>query len=145
MPVLTDEHKRKVKEMFDQQLEGPVAVKLFHTGGDDQFTSATREIMQELAALSDGRITLTELQLDQHGDQASQYGIDRTPALVFENGEGKDQSFRFFGAPAGYEFMALLEDLIDVSRGKTRLSDQAREKIQSIGEEMVIQVFTTPT
>ncbi len=148
MAILSDAHKQKVKEMFDAQLKGPVEVLLFHVDSDEQtsqFTDATREIVTELAALSDGRITLKEMPLADHANVAKSYQIEEVPSMVLLGEGGTDTHMRFYGAPLGYEFMVLLEDLIDVSSGKTRLSDPIRQQLQAIQHPVSIQVFTTPT
>lgn len=147
MAILSDSHKQKVKEMFDAQLKGPVEVLLFHVDTAEQknqFTEAAREIVTELVALSGGKVTLREMPLDANKAEAATYYIEEVPALVLLGEAGKDTQMRFYGAPVGYEFMVLLEDLIDISQGKTRLSDAARQQIQAIDQPVTIQVFTTP-
>jgi alkyl hydroperoxide reductase subunit AhpF len=145
LAILSDAHRQKVKEMFDAQLKGPVEVLLFYVEAEEQFTAAAREIMTELVALSAGRITLKELALGEAQDEAQRYQIDQVPSLVLLGEGSTDSHMRFYGAPVGYEFMVLLEDLIDVSRGATRLSEAARQQVQGIQQDVAIQVFTTPT
>lgn len=144
MAILSDAHKQKVKEIFDAQLKGSVEVLLFRMDPDEQYTAATREIVSELAALSHGKISLREMALEQNQEAARQYRVDQVPALVLLGEGGKDTRARFYGAPVGYEFMALLEDLVDVSAGTTRLAEATRQQIQSIDHDVTIQVFTTP-
>ncbi|HEV2582228.1 MAG TPA: hypothetical protein VGT44_15335 [Ktedonobacteraceae bacterium] len=52
---------------------------------------------------------------------------------------------RFFGIPAGYEFSWLVEDLLDLSTGTTKLSEKTRTALQEIDQDLHIQVFVTPT
>ena len=52
---------------------------------------------------------------------------------------------RYFGIPAGYEFSTLVEDLIDVSKGQTNLSEKTREVLSQVDQDVHIQVFVTPT
>jgi hypothetical protein len=52
---------------------------------------------------------------------------------------------RFFGLPSGYEFMTLLEDLVDLSAGSTRLSDTTRQAVAELSVPVHLQVFVTPT
>lgn len=144
MAILSDAHKQKVKEIFDAQLKGPVEVLLFHVEPDEQYTAASREIVTELAGLADGKVTLRELPLEQNQAEAARYGVEQVPAMVLVGEGGSETRAVFYGAPVGYEFMVLLEDLVDVSAGTTRLTDGARQQIQSIEQEVTIQVFTTP-
>lgn len=146
MAIMNDATNQKVRQMFDAQLKGPVEVLLFHaqeTPGDEQFTDATREILTDLASLSDGRLSLRDVRIQDNSDLAQTYGIDKTPALAFVDGTGRDQGFRFFGAPVGYEFMALLDDIIDVSQGQSRLSEAIRAQVKAIDQDVLIQVFST--
>jgi alkyl hydroperoxide reductase subunit AhpF len=147
LAILSDAQKLKVKQMFEGQLQGPVQVVLFHDGDtENQWVAATREIIAGLAEVSEGRLTLREVNAAAEVEEAGRFGVAPAliPALAMLDGQGKDQGFRFYGAPAGYEFMALLDDVIDVSRGQTRLSDAARSQIRGIDQEVVIQVFSTP-
>ncbi|MFZ5814459.1 MAG: hypothetical protein ACOY93_04070 [Bacillota bacterium] len=148
MAILTDAHRQKVKELFDTQLSGPVEVLLFHVDTEEeqnQFTQAAREILSELASLSEGRITLREMPMAESQEAAAAYQIEELPAIVLLGEGGQDTKMRLYGAPLGYEFMVLLEDLVDVSAGKTRLTEESRQQLQSIQEDVTIQVFTTPT
>jgi hypothetical protein len=53
-------------------------------------------------------------------DEAKRLGVERIPGLVMQgNNRG---ILRYFGVPGGYEFGVVIEDLIDLSRGTTRLS-----------------------
>jgi glutaredoxin-like protein len=52
---------------------------------------------------------------------------------------------RYFGIPAGYEFSTLVEDLIDVSKGTTKLREKTREILATVDQDLHIQVFVTPT
>lgn len=148
MPALSDAVREKVKKVLDAQLGGPLQVVLFHAetaDAQDEFTGVTREVLTELGELSGGQISLQEVQVADQPEKAQQFGIEQVPAMAFLDRDGRDQNLRFYGAPIGYEFMVLLEDLVDVSHQKSRLSDTAREQIQALAQPMVIQVFTTPT
>jgi alkyl hydroperoxide reductase subunit AhpF len=65
------------------------------------------------------------------------------PAFVI-NGAARGK-VRFFGIPSGYEFSALIADLVDVSRGTTDLSEETREYLAALTEDVNLKVFTTPT
>ena len=68
--------------------------------------------------------------------------IDRVPAFVCK-GAARGR-VRFFGIPSGYEFSGLIADLVDVSTGTTSLSDETREYLSALTENVNIKVFTTP-
>lgn len=146
--IMNDATRSKVRELFQKELAGSVEILLFRSdseGPEGEYTAATLEILTELAALSDGKLVYREVAVTEGKDLAKQYEINKTPALVFLDSDGRDQGFRFYGAPVGYEFMALLEDIVDVSRGQPRLSEAARAQVAAIDQPLLIQVFSTPT
>lgn len=145
MAIISDQNKKQVKELFDAQLQGPVEALLFYVDPDEQYTAATREILTELAALSGGRLTVRELSLEKDAEEAAAHKVEQIPAIILQGEGGAERQAHFYGAPLGYEFMVLLEDLVDLSRGETRLADPTRQQVQAIADDVTIQVFTTPT
>ena len=75
--------------------------------------------------------------------EAQSLGITHIPAFILQ-GHTRG-AVRYFGIPAGYEFSTLIEDLIDVSKGTTNLSDKTREALATVDQDIHIQVFVTPT
>lgn len=147
VPLMNDATRQRVEGMFGQQLKDSVEILLFHTGaeaGEDQFAEATRDLLSELAAVAGGRLQVREISATKEPETVQTYGIERFPALVFLDQNGADQRIRFYGAPMGYEFTTLLDDIVDVSRQETRFSDAARAEIRGIDQEVLIQVFSTP-
>jgi len=102
----------------------------------------TRKLLEEVSALSD-KVSLTVHELASARDQAESLGINRVPAFVLK-GAAKG-NVRFFGIPSGYEFSALIGDLVDTSTGETELSDETRMFLDSLTEDVNIKVFTTPS
>jgi alkyl hydroperoxide reductase subunit AhpF len=82
-------------------------------------------------------------------DRAKQYGIDRAPgiAVVYEDEGGAilDSRIRFLGAPAGYEFISLVQAVLLAGGGASNLSDETRARLAALDQPAVMQVFTTPT
>jgi hypothetical protein len=68
------------------------------------------------------------------GEPAPMPGADEAPANV-----------RFVGLPGGYEFSTLVADVVDVSKGRTDLSENGRAAVRAIESPVLIQVFVTPT
>jgi glutaredoxin-like protein len=52
---------------------------------------------------------------------------------------------RFFGIPAGYEFVAIVQDIIDVSWGTAELPMKAMELVMAVDKPLHLQVFVSPT
>jgi glutaredoxin-like protein len=72
--------------------------------------------------------------------EVQKYKIDKVPAILVGN-----ERIRYFGIPAGYEFAALIEDIVEVSRKSSFLSTSSQEKIRSLKVPINIKVFVTPT
>jgi glutaredoxin-like protein len=57
----------------------------------------------------------------------------------------KDYGIRFYGIPYGYELQTLLEGVINVSKGRTDVSEETKKKLGEIKTPVHIQVFVTLT
>jgi glutaredoxin-like protein len=149
MPLLNDRVKKQVQAAL-ADLQRPVRMVMFTQaeGGalECQYCSETRELVQEVAALSD-RISV-EVK-DFQGDEAlaKEYGVDKIPAVVLlaDGDQPKNPGIRFFGIPAGYEFSTLLEDLRMLASGEHNLAPETLAAIAGLKDPVHIQVFVTPT
>jgi glutaredoxin-like protein len=151
MALISERDRETIRRMLDEQMTGEVAITMFTEtpsliiipGRESCETcEQTKQLLQEVASLSD-KVQLSVHELSQARDEAAQLGIDRVPAFVVK-GAGKGQ-VRFFGIPSGYEFTAFIQDIVDVSRGETELSDETLDYLQSLKREVNIKVFTTPS
>lgn len=108
----------------------------------------TRQILDELPILSD-KITIEEANVVLDSERAACFGIDRAPAIAVlyagDDGEPIDSRIRFLGAPAGYEFMSLIEAVRLAGGGAPRLSDASRDRLAALAAPRTMRVFTTPT
>lgn len=152
--ILNKEVKEATKKKFDEDLENKVRLVFFtqepkrlivpeHLKGQEcLFCKETRQLLTEVCSLSE-KIGLEILDFQGDKEMASVYGIDKIPATIIL-GE-KDYGLRFFGIPSGYEYTSLVEAIIDVSKGKTNLSQNTKEALEAIQMDIHIQVFVTPT
>lgn len=150
MPLLKEADRKYLTDLFARELENPVEVvhftqresKLFIPGQECQYCRETREMMEEVSGLSD-RIQLTVYDFVADSEAAASEGVDKIPATVLK-GKAKG-GVRLFGVPSGYEFTTLVEDIIDVSKGSTKLSPETRDALAKHKDDIHIQVFVTPT
>ncbi len=142
MSLLPDDKKEAIKAEFREKLVDPVRIIMFTQELECRFCSDTRQLVQEMTTLSDKiGVDIYDFVLD--ADKAKQYGIDKIPAIAII---GKiDYGVRIFGIPYGYELSTLIEGIINVSRGKTDLSDRTKQIIADIKKPVHIQVFVTLT
>jgi alkyl hydroperoxide reductase subunit AhpF len=155
MPLLGDQDRTALSEIFAKELASPVAVDLFTQRAsplvlpshvmpshDCQTCRETEDLLREVAALS-SHITLRVRDFVAEADAARRAGVDRIPALVFR---GKNKgTVRYFGAPAGYEFSVLVADLLEVAGGATQLGAATREQAAALSSPVHIKVLVTPT
>ncbi len=99
-------------------------------------------MLNELSATSP-KLKLTVYDIKEHEKEAKFLGVEHVPALVL--GGKKIYSIYYYGIPAGHEFAALLEDIVDASNNVTRLSADSKSKLKAITKPVEIKVFVTPT
>lgn len=142
MGVLLDKERLQLKKIFDTKLEGEVKIVMFTQQFECETCKDTKDLVLELTELS-SKLKAEIYDFSKDKEKVRQYDIDKIPAIALAS--KKNYGIRFYGAPSGYEFMALIEDIADVSTGKTKLSTQTKEKLHNVTKHVHIQVFTTPT
>ena len=142
MSLIPDDKKELLKNDFKEKLVDPVKIVMFTQEIECRFCSDTRELAQELATLSD-KITTEIYDFVADGAKAKEYGIDKIPALAIIG--KKDYGVRIYGIPYGYELQTLIEAIINVSKGKTDLSENTKAILKEVKSPVHIQVFVTLT
>jgi glutaredoxin-like protein len=142
MGLIPEEHKQQVKAEFDEKLTNKVKLVMFTQENECPFCKETRELVEEVGGLSD-KIDVNTYDFVKDKEQASLYGVDKVPAVVVL-GE-KDYGIRYYGLPFGYEFQTLFEDLVNVSRGDSGLSEGTKAKLKAVDKPVHIRVFVTLT
>jgi alkyl hydroperoxide reductase subunit AhpF len=142
--LLSDQDRRVVREHLTA-IQQPVTLLLFtQTIGAPESARMARQVLDELAGLNDF-IRVEEVNFVLERERAAQYGIDRIPAIVLLAGD-EDTRMRFLGAPAGYEFMSLIEAVILAGTNDSQLTPESRALISThVTAPTDIQVFVTPT
>lgn len=150
MGMLSQKDIDFLKNLFARELRDPVTFHLFTQGESPlpvpalecRFCKETRMLLEEVTALSD-RLRLETHDFVQEAELAGEYEISRIPALELR-GHTRGR-VRFFGIPTGFEFSILVEDIIEISRGATKLAATTREALAALTRPIHIQVFATPT
>ena len=149
MAILTAPQQKQLRDVFGV-LPRAVTLLLF-VNTDEQAASVacqkTRDLMDELAGLSDEKVRLEVHDLAQQPPEATLYGIDKAPALVVlgDDSGRRDFGIRFYGSPNGYEFATLIEDIRMASRGTTSLAPSTVDALSHLTAPLHLQVFVTPT
>ncbi len=100
------------------------------------------DFFKELPALSP-KIKLEIYNRVTDVEKAAAYGVTLTPAAVVEGVNGA--RVRFYGIPAGYEFMSLLEALKNSSVAAQDLQPETIAALAGLKSPVNIKVFVTPT
>jgi glutaredoxin-like protein len=98
----------------------------------------TRSLLRQVADLSD-QITLDV------GDDALPGEMVPRLEIRPQGMESTRKGIVYFGIPSGYEFSSLIQDILMIGEGDSRLSAAARQALAQIARPVRIQVFVTPT
>jgi len=107
-----------------------------------QYCKPTREMLQELAGLSDD-ISIRVHYFEDNPEEKAKYGVERVPGTVLRGAGGR--FVKFYGLPGGTEFAAFLESIIDLSRSEILLSEESVASLQALTADVSVRVFVTPT
>jgi glutaredoxin-like protein len=142
MSLLPDDKKEQLRSEFKEKLLDRVHLVMFTQEMECRFCSDTRNLVQEMASLSD-KIDADVFDFVADAQKAKEYGVDKIPAVAVI---GKiDYGVRIYGISYGYELQTLVEAIINVSRGTTDLTDKTKTILKDIKNPVHIQVFVTLT
>ncbi len=142
LSLLPEDKKELLRNDFKEKLVDPVKIINFTQEIECQYCNQTRTLAQELATLSD-KITAEVYDFVRDAAKAKEFGIERIPALAIIG--KKDYGVRIYGIPYGYELQTFIEAVINVSKGKTDLSDKTKQILQDVKSPVDIKVFVTLT
>lgn len=141
MAFLSDSDQQELREQF-QELSHPVRLVYFTQEFECPQCRQTGDLLREVAGLGD-KISLEVYNFQLDREKAAEYGIDKIPATVVA-GE-KDYGIRFYGIPAGYEFISFIEAIHHVSRRSSELNSRTIATLRGITVPVHLQVYATPT
>jgi glutaredoxin-like protein len=142
-PTLQDQ----IRKVF-AGMTAPVRFVVFTTDADRhacEICDDTRQLVEELACLADGRISTEIHDLGKDAATAAAYGIDKAPAVLVLGQDGQDPGIRFYGIPSGYELASLVDAAMVVGSGEHGLARRTVAALARLSEPLRIRVFVTPT
>ncbi len=156
MPLLRDADRESLRNQL-ATLTTPVKLAFFSQALDCDYCPLTKQVLEEITSLTD-KVTLQEYNFVNDKQAVFDYKIARVPAIAVvrveqpkllisgnEKPAERDYGIRYYGVPAGFEFAALISDIMDVSSGESGLSAQSKAAIKQLKEPLHLQVFSTPT
>lgn len=146
MALLSEKDAQQVQSVFAEKMKNPVRLLVFTREENCQYCDETRQIVEEVAGLSD-LITVDIQSIDDDNGMAHALGIDKAPAIAVQTGgdDAQDYGIRYYGIPSGYEFSSVIEDVVMVSSGDSGLNAETRQALAELEEDVHFQVFVTPT
>ena len=144
MALLSEQDRQTVRGHL-AVIEEPVRLLLFtQTFGAPDSVRVAKQVLDEIVSLCE-HLTLEEVNFVLEQDRARQYGVEQIPTIVLLRGD-QDTRIRFLGAPAGYEFMSLIEAVILAGTNDSGLTPDSRALVaEHVTTPLTIQVFVTPT
>lgn len=144
MALLSEQDRLTVARHLSE-IKHPVTLLFFtQTIAAPESVLIAKQVLDEIRALSD-LITIEEMSFVLEKDRAAQYGIEDIPSIVLLK-NGADTRIRFLGAPAGYEFMSLIEAIILAGTDDSGLSEASKRLIaERVTSSLDVRVFVTPT
>jgi glutaredoxin-like protein len=141
MALLNTQIRKDVQAAL-ADVQQPVVFKVFTQEIECQYCEDTRELVEEVASLSD-KLSVEVYDLVKDAAIAESLGVDKVPAVAVIG--KKDYGIRMFGIPSGYEFGSLIESIKLVSEGQSGLSAETKKQVAKLTKPVKIQVFITPT
>ena len=156
MALLRDADREGLRKEFTK-LTSTVKLVFFSQETDCDYCPMTREILGEITNLTD-KVIVQEYNFQTDKQAVFDYKIARVPAIAIvrmeqpkilltgnEPTRERDYGIRYYGIPAGFEFAALIGDIMDVSSGDSGLSAQSKIALKQLQQPLHLQVFSTPT
>ncbi|OGR75396.1 MAG: hypothetical protein A2X32_12815 [Elusimicrobia bacterium GWC2_64_44] len=131
----------EVKKRFSE-LPGEVKIVFFTEALMCQTCGLAEDFYKELATLSE-KVKLEIYNKVTDTEKAAAYGVEQTPAAIIEGINGA--RIRFYGIPAGYEFISLLEALRNSTVLAVDLQPETLAALGGVNKPVNIKVFVTPT
>ena len=145
MGFLEESDKEEIKKEFSSLVK---TARLHFFYSDDKtkcmLCEETKQILGELSELSD-KIEVKSYEFETNSETAKAFKIEKLPAIAITKDDDKDFGIRWFGIPAGYEFMSLIGAILDIGSEKADIPDEIIEQIKKIDKPVHLQVFVTPT
>jgi glutaredoxin-like protein len=144
MALLSEQDRQTVRGHL-AVIEDPVRLLFFtQTFGAPDTVMIAKQVLDEIVSLNE-HLALEEVNFVLEQERARQYGVEQIPTIVLLKND-QDTRIRFLGAPAGYEFMSLIEAVILAGTSDSGLTPDSRALVaEHVTAPLDIKVFVTPT
>ncbi|MBN1679314.1 MAG: thioredoxin family protein [Anaerolineae bacterium] len=143
MALMDKDTQDQVRDLL-APINSPVTLHVFTQEYECGYCKETRQIAEEVAALSDNVAVAVHDFVEDH-ELADSLAVDKIPAIAVLGKDDRDYGVRFYGIPSGYEFTSLLEAILAMGAGSFELNDQTLAFLENLEQPLHLQVFVTPT
>jgi alkyl hydroperoxide reductase subunit AhpF len=138
----------QIKERFED-LVHPVKLVVFSQALQHPESEEVKRLIEELATL-DPRLIVESKNFVIDEADAKALAVHHIPGIAIlrageDGGKDIDYGVRFFGLPMEYDFGALIDGIVDVSKGESGLEPGTLEALKNLKKPVHLQVFSTPT
>lgn len=146
LKLLPDADGEALRSLFRDAMQGPVTILLYTrespliVPGREPCGPCreTRALLEDLTSLSP-HLSLEVYDVDEPGSPAAGLNIEYLPTVVVR-GAAKGE-ISWLGLPAGYEFSAFVDLLLDVGEGYSGLQPETKAALHRLDTDIAIQVF----
>lgn len=139
--MISDKDRVEIRKILGR-MEKPVKLIHFTQTINCETCDDTRKLLEEIAPLSE-QLSLEVFNFALDKEKAADYQIDKVPATVIESEGGR--RIRFYGIPAGYEIVSLLDAIVLASRNDSDLLPETRAQLAAVKGPLHLEVLVTPT
>jgi len=139
MALFDEKISNQLKEIL-KSMKDEVKIVNFTQEIECPMCRETRAFAEEIASLSD-KLSFSVYNYVVDKDMAERYGVERIPAIVLLDKDGKNHNVKFYGLPGGYEINSFLGSIIELSGTREEIPDDILARIKKINKDVHIQVF----
>ena len=152
MPIISEQDRKTLQTRFKKDLKRNVTLTLYTVrsvgrlvlpGRECQTCSQTEELLTEMTEISP-HVSLVIKDFYVEAEETQAKGIDRIPCITLHAEGDEPSNLQFYGIPAGFEVVTLIEDIVAASRGVSPLQLTARKALRKLETKVHLQVFVTP-
>lgn len=143
MALLSPQDRETVRKHLANLTHEVTLLFFTQTIGAPETVPITKQVLSELVELNP-KIRIEEVNLVLERERAQLFGVGHVPSVALLK-NGADTRMRFVGAPAGYEFMSLVEAVTLAGTDGSGLMDSSKALLAQRTTPLDIKVFVTPT
>lgn len=141
MALFDDKVKKQLGDIL-AQMKDEVGLVFFSQEIECLTCRDAGSFVQEVASLNP-KMKMQKFNFVTDREKAQLYGVDKVPAIVVLDKNGKNTGIKFYGIPGGYEINSFLGGILETSGKREPLPKEVADRIAAVKKDVHIQVFVT--